>query len=102
VPNAYPPDGYDERARPLFLKWAELTYAAAGLEVPPWAVVAHPADRRAAPAAAAEPTATEALDLFRQFASATATALSNIENRLVDVEHRVAASPSDARVPLAS
>jgi hypothetical protein len=92
----YPPDGYDLTQRPLFLKWAELTYAGAGLAVPPWAVPT------VAPVASAASEGPEALELFRQFASATATALGNIEARLGQVEQQLAEVQPATKVPLAS
>jgi hypothetical protein len=97
----YPPDGYDLGQRPLFLKWAELTYKSAGLAVPPWAaapVAAVAAPERQAPGQ----QVPEVLELFRQFATATAAALANIEARLLEVEQRVEPSQNTARVPLAS
>jgi hypothetical protein len=97
-----PPDPYDLAQRPLFLKWAELTYTAAKLPVPSWAVtdtatttptgvVPVGTPHALAPFTPAVANAPEPADeLLRRLASSSAAALSNLDQRVAELERQFA------------
>ncbi|HVB05068.1 MAG TPA: hypothetical protein VNF07_02335 [Acidimicrobiales bacterium] len=80
----YPPDPYDLAVRPLFQKWAELTYAAAKLPVPAWAL------QEGVPAAAPSGRGEVTEELLRRLASTSSAAIGNLDQRVAELERLLA------------